>query len=54
MLTYILTFFVILGVMVAMAIGVIVGGKRIRGSCGGLNCANCDQQQNCRYKKKEA
>lgn len=36
MTTLLLSFVVLLAVMVAMAIGVIVQGKPIKGSCGGI------------------
>lgn len=36
MATLLLSFVVLLTVMVAMAIGVIVQGKPIKGSCGGI------------------
>ncbi len=37
MATFILAFVVLLTVMLGMALGVIFMGKRIKGSCGGLN-----------------
>ncbi len=37
MSTFILAFFLLLIVMVGMALGVILMGKTIKGSCGGLN-----------------
>ncbi len=35
--TFAITFFVLLAVVAAMAVGVIFTGRRIKGSCGGLN-----------------
>lgn len=35
--TFLVTFFVMLAAIGAMAIGVILGGRRITGTCGGLN-----------------
>jgi len=37
MVTFFLTFFLLLMVMLGMALGVILMGRRIKGSCGGLN-----------------
>ena len=37
MATFFLTFGLLLTVMLGMALGVIFMGKRIKGSCGGLN-----------------
>ncbi len=37
MSTFILAFFLLLIVMVGMALGVMLMGKTIKGSCGGLN-----------------
>jgi hypothetical protein len=51
LVTFLLTFAVVLIAIAAMAIGVIRGRSPIRGSCGGLNggpCAlcggNCDEE----------
>ena len=48
MTTFILTFVLMTLVMLGMALGVMVSGKRIKGSCGGLSgipggakCATC-------------
>ncbi len=37
MSTFILAFFLLLIVMIGMALGVMLMGKTIKGSCGGLN-----------------
>lgn len=37
MATFALTFTILLLVMLGMALGVILMGRRIKGSCGGLN-----------------
>jgi hypothetical protein len=37
MATFFLTFFLLLIIMLGMALGVILMGRRIKGSCGGLN-----------------
>lgn len=51
MLTFVLTFAVLLIVILGMALGVIFSGKTIKGSCGGLNAiADAD---NCLVCNKE-
>ena len=40
-MTYLLTFLLVLAIVAVMAIGVLLGRKPIRGSCGGLNCRLC-------------
>jgi hypothetical protein len=40
--TVLVTFTVMLGVIAAMAIGVMNGRKPISGSCGGLNGGGCE------------
>ncbi|MEJ2603461.1 MAG: (Na+)-NQR maturation NqrM [Gammaproteobacteria bacterium] len=54
----IVSFLVILGAMLAMAIGVMAGRKPISGSCGGLNgsggCELCSNRGECRRKKEQA
>jgi len=40
--TLLITFAVLLGVIAAMAIGVMNGRKPISGSCGGLNGGRCE------------
>lgn len=51
----IVSFLVILGAMLAMAIGVMAGRKPISGSCGGLNsegsCELCSNREQCRRRK---
>ncbi|MCV2889103.1 (Na+)-NQR maturation NqrM [Ruegeria aquimaris] len=37
MTTFLLAFFLLLIVMLGMSLGVMLMGKRIKGSCGGLN-----------------
>ncbi len=37
MTTFVLTFVLLLIIMLGMALGVILMGRRIKGSCGGLN-----------------
>ena len=43
-MTLLLTFLVMLGVVAAMAIGVLMGRKPIAGSCGGLRNLGVDMQ----------
>lgn len=51
MQTAILAFFFLCLIMLGMAVGVIFSGRRIKGSCGGLNAiADADQ---CLVCKKE-
>jgi hypothetical protein len=40
--TLLITFAVMLGVIAAMAVGVMNGRKPISGSCGGLNGGGCE------------
>ena len=40
--TLLITFVVMLGVIAAMAVGVMNGRKPISGSCGGLNGGGCE------------
>jgi uncharacterized protein len=48
-----LTFFVLLFFIFAMAIGYIIAGKRLKGSCGGLgavmgeDCMFCSKKDKC-------
>lgn len=42
LLTLVLSFAIVLGVIVAMSIGVMNGRPAIRGSCGGLNNGGCE------------
>ena len=46
-MTYLLAFVVVLVIFAAMAVGLILSGKPIRGSCGGLNCKLCSKPENC-------
>ncbi|SPF77017.1 hypothetical protein ALP8811_02036 [Aliiroseovarius pelagivivens] len=44
MATFLLTFGALLVIMLGMALGVIMAGKSIKGSCGGLNAiSDADQ-----------
>jgi hypothetical protein len=54
MMTVILTFVLIALIMLAMAVGVMITGRRLRGSCGGADChcraeglspENCERKQ---------
>ena len=36
-MTFVLTFVILLLIMLGMALGVMFSGRRIKGSCGGLN-----------------
>jgi hypothetical protein len=49
--TFFLAFFILTLVMLGMALGVIFSGKRIKGSCGGLNAISDADQ--CLVCKKE-
>lgn len=42
LVTLLLSFVIILGVIAAMSIGVMNGRKAISGSCGGLNGGGCE------------
>ncbi|WP_435235510.1 (Na+)-NQR maturation NqrM [Psychromonas sp. PT13] len=44
---FIIAFVIFLLVVVAMAIGVIMGGKRIQGSCGGLSSVGIEKSCDC-------
>lgn len=56
---FIVTFSVFLLVMVAMAVGVIISNREIKGSCGGLNdigglegaCDICEIKEQCKRRK---
>ena len=60
MSTFVLTFFIFLAVVAAMAVGVIVNDRSIRGSCGGLNdieglkgaCDICEGKHKCKRRKQ--
>ncbi len=45
MMTFLLTLALIAVVMGAMAIGVVISGKRLRGSCGGVEGSDCACEQ---------
>jgi hypothetical protein len=56
---FIVTFSVFLFVVIAMAVGVIVSNREIKGSCGGLNdidglegaCDICEIKHQCKRRK---
>lgn len=57
--TFLITFFVFLVVIAAMAIGYIIQRKVVKGSCGGLGAVGIDKVCNCpepcdARKKREA
>ncbi|MUK63844.1 (Na+)-NQR maturation NqrM [Aliivibrio fischeri] len=59
MSTFLITFFVFLAVIAAMAIGYIIQRKVVKGSCGGLGAVGIDKVCNCpepcdARKKREA
>lgn len=49
---FLVTFFFMLIVIGIMAIGVIFGRRAIKGSCGGVNNANCVCVEKCDTRKK--
>ncbi len=49
MITFLATFVILLTVMLGMALGVILMGRTIKGSCGGLNAiGDADQCMVCK------
>jgi len=53
LITLLMSFVIIALAVTGMAIGVIAGGKPIKGSCGGLNgggCELCSGDGKCRRK----
>jgi len=56
---FLVTFFVFTLVMLAMAVGVIVSNRSIKGSCGGLNdidglkgaCDICEGKKQCKRRR---
>lgn len=58
--TFIITFFAFTLVMIAMAVGVILNNRAIKGSCGGLNdidglegaCDICELKKQCKRRRK--
>ena len=48
--TYIAGFLLMLVVAAIMSLGLIFGGKRLRGSCGGSQCSNCSNFDKCARK----
>lgn len=53
MIYFAITFVFMLLVIVFMAIGVILGRKAIKGSCGGANQGNCICIEKCDKRKKQ-
>ncbi|MCA9694155.1 MAG: hypothetical protein KC636_31505 [Myxococcales bacterium] len=51
MTTVLLSIALLGAIMLGMAVGVIVSGKRLRGSCGGVGAGDCDctptQREEC-------
>ena len=60
MSTFVLAFLIFMIVMVAMAVGVIVNDRAIKGSCGGLNdieglsgaCDICEGKKVCKRRQQ--
>ncbi|MEO0369368.1 MAG: (Na+)-NQR maturation NqrM [Pseudomonadota bacterium] len=60
--TVVLAFFIFALVMVAMAVGVLLSDRSIKGSCGGLNdidglsgsCDICELKSKCQRRKQAA
>lgn len=58
--TFIISFFAFVFVVIAMAIGVLINNRAIKGSCGGLNdidglegaCDICEIKSQCKRRKK--
>lgn len=53
MVVYLLAFLFTVLMVAAMAVGVIVQGKRIRGSCGGISCAACANPDTCERRQQD-
>ncbi len=52
---YILAFLLVLAIFAAMAVGLVLGWKPIRASCGGLNCKQSENSEECpRHPKQTA
>ncbi len=48
-LTFVIAFIVFVLVALALAIGLLISGKTIKGSCGGINCGLCkDESTACK------
>jgi len=60
MTTFIITFFAFTLAMFAMAVGVIIKNRAIKGSCGGLNdidgldgaCDICEVKEQCKRRRE--
>lgn len=56
---FMITFTVFLVTIIAMAVGVILSNKELKGSCGGLgklmgeNCMFCEKKTSCIKKREE-
>jgi len=46
-LTFIIAFIVFLLVAVGLAAGLLISGKTIKGSCGGIGCKACQDPKQC-------
>ena len=61
MSTFILAFLIFAVVIAAMAIGVILNDREIKGSCGGLNdidglagaCDICESKKQCKRRRQQ-
>ncbi len=53
LLTFLISFLVIAGVIVVMSLGVINGRAPISGSCGGLNGGRCELCSGGRCRKEK-
>lgn len=61
MSTFLVTFLVFAVVMIAMAVGVLLSNRSIKGSCGGLNdidglkgaCDICEGKKVCRRRRSQ-
>jgi uncharacterized protein len=49
---FLATFAIMIAFIALLAIGVMFGRRAIKGSCGGLNTANCVCVEKCEKRKK--